>query len=149
MKKKCNQCEQLKELSQFGKDARNKDGCRAYCRACAGNYMKSYYNTTPRGKYLRFKDKAKGRGLEFNITFQEFSTWWQAQNQQCYYCGQILTAPEWKKPKLTDLSIERKDNNKGYILFNIVLACRRCNLMKGSWLSEEQMLEIATKYLRG
>lgn len=45
-------------------------------------------------------------------------------------------------------SIDRKDNNKGYIMGNITLACKRCNIIKGKWFTEQEMLEIADRYLK-
>ena len=49
----------------------------------------------------------------------------------------------WEDARLT---LDRVDNTKGYELSNIVLACRRCNYMKGSWLTSEQMLDAAKRY---
>jgi 5-methylcytosine-specific restriction endonuclease McrA len=38
--------------------------------------------------------------------------------------------------------IDRKDNEKGYTEENCVPCCKRCNGIKGEWLSYEEMLEV-------
>ena len=50
--------------------------------------------------------------------------------------------------ELSALTFDRKDNNEGYTIDNLALSCRRCNLMKGDWLTYEQTLEIANKYFK-
>ncbi len=159
MNKKCSRCKQIQDQSEFGKWKYGKDGLRPYCKDCKAEqdkqskkrnleYIKHYYSHTPRGRYFRLKENAKNEST-FDITADDFIKWWNNQPQTCYYCEQPLTIGVWKQHRLTDLTIDRKDNKQGYTLSNIALACRRCNLMKGDWLTEQQTLEIAQKYLRG
>ena len=49
--------------------------------------------------------------------------------------------------KIRRLTVDRKDNDKGYSLDNMVLACHRCNSIKGDWFSYDEMKEIAEKYM--
>ena len=46
------------------------------------------------------------------------------------------------------LSVDAKDNNIGYEIGNIVLACRRCNSLKSDILSFDEMREFAQKYIK-
>jgi hypothetical protein len=39
--KTCNRCKETKELGEFGKHSRNKDGLRCYCRACNNAFSKT------------------------------------------------------------------------------------------------------------
>jgi len=45
------------------------------------------------------------------------------------------------------MSIDRKDNNKGYTSDNVTSACFLCNKIKGSFFSYEEMKEIGAKYV--
>lgn len=42
--KQCTKCFVLKPLTEFNKDSRKRDGLRSYCRDCAKDYYKQYYN---------------------------------------------------------------------------------------------------------
>ena len=111
-------------------------------------YTKWYYSYTARGRFNRLRDAASSQYTNFNIDPWDFIRWYESQPQTCYYCGAELTKGKDRKHKLTDETFDRKDNARGYTMDNIALACRRCNLMKGDWLTEQQMLEIARKYFK-
>jgi len=111
-------------------------------------YAKWYYSYTARGRFNRIRDNAKTQDMSFNINPWDFVKWYEGQRQVCYYCGVEVTKGKNRKHKLTDETFDRKDNSKGYSLDNIAIACRRCNLMKGEWLTENQTLEIAEKYFK-
>ena len=111
--------------------------------------MKLYrakYFRSPKGKLTKLKLRAKRANIPFNIKLPEYIEWVAKQNRLCHYCGNELNVNEGHK-MLDGDSIDRKDNNKGYFIDNIVLSCNKCNMIKGSWFTEGQMLEIAKKYL--
>ncbi len=112
--------------------------------------QKRRYNRTPAGKYWNLRTRVMREGLEFNITQGEFVEWFNKQDLGCYYCGVPLMfiAGRNSDKKLQGISIDRKDNNRGYELDNMCLACRRCNTIKNSYFTEKQMLEIADKYFK-
>ncbi len=60
------------------------------------------------------------RKLLFLLTQQDFE---RLVSQACYYCGFYSS--------IRSVSIDRIDNNKGYILSNCISSCRECNMMKG------------------
>lgn len=107
------------------------------------------YRKTAEYKGRELRRKAKQRGSEFNLTIEEFADWFNAQEKQCYYCGRAVfyyaDLPQGQE-RLFNLTIDRKDNNGEYTIDNIAIACGRCNLMKGSWLTEEQMLDAGRRY---
>lgn len=41
--KTCNRCKQSKELSEFGKNKRRKDGLQSYCKQCNRIYLRQHY----------------------------------------------------------------------------------------------------------
>ena len=46
------------------------------------------------------------------------------------------------------LTIDRKDNDRGYTIDNIVLSCNRCNMIKGNFFNEQDMLKIGKIVMR-
>jgi len=105
---------------------------------------KIYYQSIP-GIWTMSKFGAKQRNIDFLITKEEFINWYNNQKQECYYCGRSLE--ELKQDNLghdNRLSIDRKDNSKGYTLDNIVLACFRCNFTKSNYFTEQEMLKIGS-----
>ena len=105
------------------------------------------YNTSPRGRFTKLKLRAKVANIPVDIKVNEFIEWIGKQESSCYYCKAEMAMGSGQK-KMDGYSIDRKDNNLGYSLDNIVLSCNRCNMAKGSWFTEEQMLEIAHKYFQ-
>lgn len=155
----CPSCKRKRLLSTFGKDRTRGDGLTTYCRECRGKkkqanqwkfteWQRTYsrdYCYTPQGRYIWLKSSARRKGREVEFTRQDFKEWLEQQLLNCYYCGQELILGE---KGLSAFTIDRKDNNKGYIIGNIVLACKRCNIIKGNWFTEQEMLEIADRYLK-
>jgi hypothetical protein len=67
--------------------------------------------------FNRYRTGAEKRGIEFNLTIEEFTTYW---NKPCHYCGE----------EIESVGIDRKDNDIGYLLDNCVPCCSQCNMMK-------------------
>lgn len=95
--------------------------------------QRKIYNSKPADPiYTRFmscKIRAAKRGLEFDLTF-EFII--KTLKQPCSYCG--VTEP---------MQLDRKDNEIGYTMVNVIPACKRCNTVKSMYLSYEQMMIVA------
>jgi hypothetical protein len=94
---------------------------------------------------------ARNKGNKVLLTSNEFVEWYTSQPLTCHYCKRLLTfGIDNKKAfgiKGSDkLTIDRMDNDKPYAIDNIVLACRRCNALKGFRFTHEQLLEIGEKY---
>ena len=163
--KYCPACQQKKPLVEFGIVHTSKDGHRYCCRLCHNRKRREYrlnnlgyqreldrkyhkrYGLTPRGRFNTLKSNCLANDMPITITSDNFVVWYEAQPQTCYYCGEWLINGGARSGP-SSLTIDRKDNQLGYTLDNIVLCCRRCNLIKGAWLTEQQMLEIAERYFK-
>ena len=103
------------------------------------------WQMSPRGVYGVIKTSAKLRNIEFGITLTDFLEWYKLQPQICSYCKrtteEVIKNKDIKK-NVGRLSIDRKDNRNGYSIENICLCCFRCNMIKASYFSFEEMLEI-------
>lgn len=101
-------------------------------------------------RLTKIKNIWKAKAIE--MTFDEFSNWYNKTKKKCHYCG--LTDSEmkalWKKyPLLTKrtrgrvLEIDRKQPNGSYNeIYNLVFACYWCNNAKTDTFSEEEFKEI-------
>jgi hypothetical protein len=89
---------------------------------------------------------AKKRGIEFNLTLDEFRT---ITSKNCFYCGvkpkqeHLVVRKNYRAPYISN-GIDRVDSSKGYILENVVPCCTFCNTIK-SKLSQEQFAALVVK----
>jgi hypothetical protein len=103
----------------------------------------SLYNISPQRIYRLLEKESKRRKIEFNLLTNDFITWYVNQPKICIYCKRIESeALKDCNNKYKRLSIDRKNNNEGYSLNNIGLACYRCNTMKGEIFTYNEMIEI-------
>ncbi len=83
--------------------------------------------------YRAYRNSAKNRNLDFNLTIDEFKI---LTKKSCFYCGEVPfqkyiiksnnTAP------YTYNGVDRLNNYMGYFTENCVPCCGRCNSMKGT-----------------
>lgn len=81
------------------------------------NKVKYQYHKLPKYRYKTYKEGALRRGYSFDITLEEFTTFW---NTTCHYCNDPING----------IGIDRKDNNIGYTYNNLISCCTQCNFMK-------------------
>lgn len=86
---------------------------------------------------------AKDRGIEFNLTENEFR---ELTQKNCYYCGiepqQIKNkngSHIFKISKYIYNGVDRVDNSRGYVINNCVSCCKNCNIAKGTRTVEEYL----------
>ncbi len=168
----CRKCKNKKDISEFWKYKRHLTGVATICKKCQyqankDSQLKNYgnlyvYSTewrrrqTSQGNakiiYSKKKHNAKTNGVLFNITIQEFEKIY-CVDRKCYYCG--ISECDIKRngnmmisSNKSKITIDRKDNNKGYTKDNVVLACPRCNFIKSNFFSEAEMLLIGEEYVK-
>lgn len=100
------------------------------CSDCAKDY--NYHNHSVLGKFRSYKHGATRRGYDWDITPEQFHSFW---NAPCHYCGD----------EIQGVGIDRVDNYKGYVVDNCVPCCETCNEMKldhslEHWLNHMQRI---------
>jgi 5-methylcytosine-specific restriction endonuclease McrA len=120
---------------------RNPQKIRGYAKI---NYDRS--KTSGSHRYWKLLRASKRLGVQCSWPKQEFIKWYLSQDKVCFYCGRTLI--ETSKTDDTGLTLDRLDNTKAYEPDNVVLCCRRCNTIKGCWLTPDAMKEIAQKYVK-
>jgi hypothetical protein len=115
--------------------------------AYAREYMKEYHKKygkeqerNPKKRLSSIKSQAKKRGLEFNLSLDEFII---EISKPCIYCNNLLG-----EKSVTASGLDRKDNNKGYVSDNICSCCWICNSIKGEHISFEEMKEVISLILK-
>ena len=132
--KECTKCKNIKELKEFPPRTKGKLGRDSRCYEChkiINMEKKNTFDGFMQKLLTDAKSSAKRRlnkgRLEAgicNLTKDQLITLWTNQNGKCYYSGiQMNTRPcsDWM------CSLERLDNNIGYIFDNVVFACLEFN----------------------
>jgi len=78
------------------------------------------------------------KGKQWELTLEQFI--FATLDKSCHYCAEAL-------PKAGS-GLDRKDNNIGYTVENVVPCCTRCNKMKNSYLTYDEMVLIWELRLR-
>jgi len=101
-----------------------------------------------RSKYYALKRRATQNNKLVTITFDEFKN---IKTDNCYYCGVsnylLMFYCGLMGINTPWMTIDRKDNNKGYTPDNVVPACFLCNKIKGNFFTEEEMLRIGKEFV--
>lgn len=93
-----------------------------------------------------YKSNAKNKGYEFKLTSEEMIEIFQ---MNCFYCG---SEPKnvYSRPKMNGHfihnGIDRKDNNIGYIIENVVPCCTQCNYTKHTFDYDDFIIWIKKVY---
>ena len=151
--KVCSKCGVDRLSKFFGYEKRARDLLQSQCEKCRKFYRKNHkdliankmfiFNLSPSGIYSKIKQGAKDRNIDFNISKAEFINWYNNQTKVCVYCKRLESdIVKDYHGTYRRLSIDRKINNKGYKINNIVLACLRCNTIKSNSISYEKMIKI-------
>jgi hypothetical protein len=90
---------------------------KAYRSSDLGIETRKRYRYSINNKYNEYLRNAKSRGYIFNLTKEEFKSFWK---QPCHYCGSPIEY----------IGLDRKDNSIGYTVGNIVPCCYICNRSK-------------------
>lgn len=110
------------------------------------------FRRTPKGYYKVLKRNALTRGL-YALSQEDFLSWYAKQRKVCVYCdipedslsGEFTSA---KGHLITRLTVDRKDNNRGYEEDNMALSCYRCNQTKGDFFNYLEMKNLAQDYIK-
>ncbi len=158
----CRKCNTEKAAAHLKTDK----GKAALKRALDKAADKGYYRYG-KGAIPILKQGAEKRGIAFDLTADTLEQWWHSQPDTCYYCRSDLSEylafrdlilayvgknNEIKKfkrfyrsPKhqaIRWMTIDRVDNEKGYVIENLAKACWICNSLKSDFFDGTQMKQM-------
>lgn len=120
--KKCNTCQEEKELDSFNKD-------KLYCRDCQRKKRREY-NLTERAIKLDMikhaRDRAIKNNLDFNITVEDIPP----LPKYCPVFQWIKLERALYKANDNSYTLDRINNNRGYVKDNIKVISNRANSCK-------------------
>jgi hypothetical protein len=141
----CLKCKIKKPLNDFYKNGCFDDGLPKYrstCKSCillmSPEKHKETYSEKIIKKHSSYKNyistllnHSSKRRKEFNIDIQYLIDLYESQNGLCNISGVKMTYDHGKKA--TNISIDRINNNIGYVKGNIQLTCYIANIMKSTF----------------
>lgn len=156
--KACTKCGVEKPLTEFHRHRITKDGLCHICKDCSRERGRAFSKTAS-GRYTSIKSRQKFykknqayRHKPVLISREDFIKWCEAQPKHCVYCGLteegLSKVDDFYNNKGSKLSVDAKNNDLGYVVGNLVLACHRCQGIKSDFFSYEEMLEIGQKYVK-
>lgn len=131
--KPCNACGLAKKLDEFPPDRRARDGKQARCRACINRWMKEYYRSKPAELMLRrAKARARKEGFEFDLSLEDILP----LPDICPVLGVALRITAGPHDPFA-YSLDRVDNDKGYVRGNVAVMSYRANRLKNDGTAED------------
>lgn len=158
--KDCTWCRTTKPLDAFPPRQRNATSKRRTCSECIAHCQARYYeknrdkerakrrayDATPRGAELKriraYKPDSRYRELQkmctkrskpCDLSLKDYAAVVSAD--RCHYCAGPL-------PKYSS-GLDRKDNDIGYTLSNVVPCCQGCNRIKSNLLTYDEMVAVS------
>lgn len=110
--KTCSNCKKSLPEGHYYKDKQSRSGLTSQCKQCQKDRLNK-----PENRYAKYKKDAKRRGLKFALSEKYFKSF---ENKDCHYCGE----------KFKTIRLDRIDNDRGYIVDNVVSCCFTCNSLK-------------------
>lgn len=132
--KQCAKCKELKSEDNFYKSKRV-NGLAYTCKQCHRLAVRGYRHVEDSYAWWyrrleKIKYSARKRGLEFNLRVEDLKEIKNADT--CYYCSCVTDT----------ITLDRKDNARGYVPDNVVPACYACNKLKSNIFNEAEMLIV-------
>lgn len=176
-KKLCCACKRYQELNKFEKRALSYDGLSKKCSDCIEKKIKITMSVKETKKKRRCKSpeektytRLRLRALKMKkeiLKENDFIRWYQGTPDICGYCS--IEKIEYQKVMLylqgcnednsikriaskvnfsSRMTVDRINNDIGYLENNIIKSCWFCNSCKGSLLTYEDMKKLAPKLRR-
>ena len=131
-------------MDSFSRNARDKTGKFGYCKPCADQYGKAWRRTLHgclvdslnRAHHNTRGRNTKGRDLECTLTKNDMIQMYKNQGGLCYYSGMRMGIGS-KGEEVFKMSLERKDDSKGYTVENTCLIIWGLNAAHGHTVNRE------------
>lgn len=145
--KRCSKCGETKQVSDFYKTIRSKDGHDGQCKACCKEYwsrpdvaerQRKYHRERSRRKYDSTKRRNINLKQNHNITLEKFHEMLDAQSGKCEICQK-----SFKSDRGRGIAVDH-DHSTGKIRG---ILCIHCNTILGQAFDNKEILKNAMLYL--
>ena len=105
---------------------------RNVCRRCTSLQRNQARNSSPESYFalVYSKLKAARKDMEWDIDLDHVKCLWHKQEGRCALSGVFMTWHGGEGRQDLNISIDRKNSDKGYIIGNVQLVTQRINTMK-------------------
>lgn len=128
----CPRCKEKKDINEFYKDKKTKDGLHYSCKKCLIEHHRKYHKKYPIKIWCqRTLGQHKHKGYTVRFTFKDLLL----IAKKTKYCSICNTKLNWKHKNgkryiNNSPSLDRKDNGSILTLDNVQIICDRCNMTK-------------------
>eukprot|EP00397_Hematodinium_sp_SG-2012_P041011 GEMP01045070.1.p1 GENE.GEMP01045070.1~~GEMP01045070.1.p1 ORF type:complete len:370 (+),score=20.76 GEMP01045070.1:60-1169(+) len=138
---RCTKCGVFKTVDSFSYRTNSRHGRSYECRLCQTERTMYFYGYTLRGIMSVFLRDAKASSARrsavagredagfFDIDLMFLLNLWQKQKGRCAYSGIVMNTEPWTSWRI---SIERLNNNRGYVPDNVCFTCSELNTTDNS-----------------
>jgi len=140
---KCTKCNAVKPISSFlrGRKGQKSEYRFSYCLDCRRAQLYSKLNGNVesylKDRWNRLVIRATKNNTPIDITWEYFLDLYKRQDGKCFYTDIVLVCRVGEGKSRHSLSIDRIDNNLGYIKGNVVLCTNQVNTAKGDFTLDE------------
>lgn len=113
MERKCTRCKQTKDISNFGKHTKGKDGIRDWCKQCVREYSKSYREENSELCLERHRKYNSEHRDEINAKNSEYQKCHLEQSRAKYHRRRAKKLGNGGN--FTEKDIELQLKNQGYV----------------------------------
>lgn len=145
----CHCCGQYKDECDFSPNGganQIRNNRRSICKACSTERQRQQHIALKddaklkkclNSRLLAARQRANKHNIPFNLTLEYLEELWKQQKGLCALSGIKMTFELKRGRTHTNLSIDKIDRNKGYIIGNIQLVCMACNQIKSDLTDNE------------
>lgn len=141
MTKKCCRCGLIKNLTEFGKHKRNKDGLMYQCRQCRSIMAKERNSKLGSDKHRKDIDLKR----RYDITLDQYNEMFIKQGGVCAICFKPETSIDHRTNKPRCLAVDHKHDETKKVRS---LLCSRCNMVLGLISENEQTAINLANYIK-
>lgn len=121
---------------------RNKiKSCGCYKRENNKHSRKTYGESSFNRLYNNYKQNSKNKNRKFELSKEQFK---KLTSSNCHYCARQprnkINIDKFYGDYIHN-GIDRKNNNKDYIISNCIPCCKKCNYLKGT-LEYKEFLQL-------
>lgn len=131
--KRCSKCGNHRSINKYGIDIKSADNKRSVCNHCVSRM--------PSNRFNNLRKSASRRGIDVDIDLCEYKSILENKNYLCEYCNDDVSGSSGG-------SLDRIDNDIGYLKGNLKVCCGNCNHMKRH-LSEDEFIKHIRKIYLG
>jgi hypothetical protein len=133
--KTCNRCKQTKELKDFDRNSREKDGYGATCKVCKKeDYLKRKNKNPIQTYFIAKRSECKQKGFAFDLDLDYLVSIW---TPECPVFGTPMKIGTGGRGDGYNSHLDRIDPALGYVKGNVAWISGRANRIKYNASSEE------------